>query len=107
MNEPLLPPDPLERAACLGLLGFAAATQFSIAATGILLTITGLLWLAIVVRNRERIEVPSMFFPLALYAVLTLVSAAFSLKPDQPDRLQAAGRPAGRPDCLPAVARDA
>ena len=85
MNEPLLPPDPLERAACLGLLGFAAATQVSIAATGILLTITGLLWLAIVVRNRERIEVPSMFFPLALYAVLTLVSAAFSLKPaDQP-----------------------
>ncbi len=81
MNEPLLPPDPLERAACLGLLGFAAATQVSIAATGILLTITGLLWLTIVVRNRERIEVPSMFFPLALYAVLTLVSAAFSLKP--------------------------
>ena len=69
VNEPLLPPDPLERAACLGLLGFAAATQVSIAATGILLTITGLLWLAIVVRNRERIEVPSMFFPLALYAV--------------------------------------
>ena len=82
MNEPLLPPDPLERAACLGLLGFAAATQVSIAATGILLTITGLLWLAIVVRNRERIELPSMFFPLALYAVLTLVSAAFSLKPE-------------------------
>jgi hypothetical protein len=81
VNEPLLPPDPLERAACLGLLGFAAATQVSIAATGILLTITGLLWLAIVVRDRERIEVPSMFFPLALYAVLTLVSAAFSLKP--------------------------
>ena len=46
MNEPLLPPDPLERAACLGLLGFAAATQVSIAATGILLTVTGLLWLA-------------------------------------------------------------
>ena len=81
MNEPLLPPDPLERAACLGLLAFAAATQVSIAATGILLTITGLLWLAVVVRNRERIEVPSMFLPLALYAVMTLVSAAFSLKP--------------------------
>jgi O-antigen ligase len=81
VNEPLLPPDPLERAACLGLLGFAAATQVSIAATGILLTVTGLLWLAVVVRNRERIEVPAMFFPLALYAVLTLVAAAFSQKP--------------------------
>ena len=69
MNEPLLPPDPLERAACLALLGFAAAPQVSIAATGILLTITGLLWLAIVVRNRERIEVPLDVLAARAYAV--------------------------------------
>ncbi len=81
MTEPLFPPDPLERAAVLGLLAFAAATQVSIAATGILLTMTGLLWVAVVVRNRERIEVPAMFLPLALYAVMTLVAAVFSLKP--------------------------
>jgi O-antigen ligase len=83
VNEPILPPDPLERAACFSVLAFAGATQVSIAATGILLTITGLLWLALVVRNRERIEVPSMFMPLALYAAATLVSAAFSAKPER------------------------
>jgi O-antigen ligase len=83
VNEPLLPPDPLERAACVALFAFAGATQISIAATGILLTITGLLWLAVVVRNRERIEVPSMFIPLAIYAVATLISAAFSLYPQR------------------------
>jgi O-antigen ligase len=83
VNEPLLPPDPLERAACLALFAFAGATQVSIAATGILLTITALLWLAVVVRNRERVEFPPMFIPLAAYAVVTLVSAAFSLYPER------------------------
>ena len=83
MNEPLLPPDPLERAAVLGLLAFAAATQVSIAATGILLTITacsGWLWsCATASASRSR----AMFWPLALYAVMTLVAAAFSLKPER------------------------
>jgi O-antigen ligase len=83
VTEPLLPPDPLERAACLGVLAFAAATQISIAAAGILLTITALLWLVVVIRNRERIEVPSMFIPLAIYALATLIAAAFSLDPER------------------------
>ena len=62
---PALPTAPLERAACLTLLGFAAALQVSIAAADILLALATLLWLAVVVRNHERIDVPKMFWPLA------------------------------------------
>lgn len=75
---PALPTAPLERAACLALLGFAAALQVSIAAADILLTIAVLLWIGVLVRNRERIEVPRMFWPLAAYAVATLIAAFFS-----------------------------
>jgi putative inorganic carbon (hco3(-)) transporter len=74
-------PARLEQAAFLSLLGFAIALQFSIAAAGILLTLTGLLWLAVVVTGRERIEVPGMFWPLAAYGGITLVAALFSIDP--------------------------
>jgi putative inorganic carbon (HCO3(-)) transporter len=75
------PPDRmsgLERAAYVSMLGFAAAPQFSIAASGILLGLSALLWLAVVIVNRERIEVPRMFWPLAAYAGVTLVASLFS-----------------------------
>ena len=75
------PPDRmsgLERAAYVSMLGFAAAPQFSIAASGILLGLSALLWLAVVIINRERIEVPRMFWPLAAYAGVTLVASLFS-----------------------------
>jgi O-antigen ligase len=78
---PALPDAPLERAACLALLAFAAALQVSIAAADILLTIATLLWLGVIVRNRERVEVPGMFWPLAAYAVATLVASVFSVDP--------------------------
>jgi O-antigen ligase len=78
---PALPPAPLERAACLSLLAFAAALQLSIAAADILLTITAILWVAVLVRNKERVEVPPMFWPLAAYAAATLVASAFSVDP--------------------------
>jgi O-antigen ligase len=71
----------LERAAYIALLGFAAAPQFSIAASGILLGLAALLWLTLVIVNRERIEVPSMFWPLAVYAGATLVASLFSVDP--------------------------
>ena len=74
-------PDRLEQAAYVSLLGFAAAPQISIAAAYALLAITGVLWLAVVVRRRERIEVPRMFWPLAAYGGATLVSAVFSVDP--------------------------
>jgi O-antigen ligase len=78
---PALPSAPLERAACLALLAFAAALQLSIAAADILLTIAAILWVGLLVRNRERVEVPPMFWPLAAYAAATLVAAFFSVDP--------------------------
>ena len=71
----------LERAAYISLLAFAAAPQFSIAASGILLSLTALLWLTLVIVNRERIEVPGMFWPLLAYAGATLVASLFSVDP--------------------------
>lgn len=71
----------LETAAVYTLLGVAAAVQLSIAAAHILFALTALLWIALIVRDRERIAVPPMFWPLAAYAVLTLVSTAFSIDP--------------------------
>ena len=78
---PALPSAPLERAACLALLAFAAALQLSIAAADILLTISAVLWAGLLVRNKERIEVPRMFWPLAAYALATLVATVFSVDP--------------------------
>ena len=69
----------LERAAFISLLAFAGALQVSIAAAQALLGITALLWLALIIKDRERIEVPGMFWPLAAYAGLTLVSTLFSI----------------------------
>jgi O-antigen ligase len=78
-SMPTLPSAPLERAACLALLAFAAALQLSIAVADILLTIAALLWVAVLVRNRERLEVPRMFWPLAAYAGATLIASVFSV----------------------------
>jgi O-antigen ligase len=78
---PSLPSAPLERAACLALLAFAAALQLSIAAADILLTIAALLWVGVLVRNHERVEVPRMFWPLVAYAGATLVASFFSVDP--------------------------
>jgi len=78
---PALPAAPLERAACLALLAFAAALQVSIAAADILLALATVLWLGLVIRNRERIELPKMFWPLAAYGVATLAAALFSVDP--------------------------
>jgi O-antigen ligase len=79
IDPPALPSASLERAACLALLGFAAALQVSIAAADILLTIAVLLWIGVLVRNHERVEVPRMFWPLAAYAVATLIASFFSI----------------------------
>ena len=73
--------DRLEFAGLAGLLGFVAALQISIAAAETLLAITLLVWVIWLVARRERVEVPRMFIPLAAYAGVTLVSAAFSSDP--------------------------
>jgi O-antigen ligase len=74
-------PRGLERAAYYSLLAFAASLQLSIVAAEVLLTVTGALWVALLVARHERIEVPRMFWPLAAYAAATLISAAFSVEP--------------------------
>ena len=86
MTTAMLPPEKpagLEKAAWLALLAFAAAIQVSIfVAQSVLLTITAVLWLALVIRNRERIEVPRMFWPLAAYAAVTILAAVFAVDRD-------------------------
>jgi O-antigen ligase len=71
----------LERVTSVTFLAFAAALQVSIAAADILLTIVTLLWLVLVIRDRERVAVPRMFWPLLVYAGATIVSSIFSLDP--------------------------
>ena len=71
----------LERTAFLTLLGFVATLQLSIAVAQILLAITGLLWVILYFIQRDVNKLPRWFIPLALYALATLGSAAFSLNP--------------------------
>lgn len=78
---PAAAPDRLERAAYVSLLGFVAALQVSIAASQALLGLTAVLWLTLIVRRRERVDVPAFFWPLLVYAAWTMVSAVFSIDP--------------------------
>ncbi len=71
----------IERVGYAALLGFVAALQISIAAANIFLALALLMWLAHVMTAR-RVEVPPFFYPLAAYAALTLMSAAFSDDPN-------------------------
>ena len=71
----------VERLALVSLLGFVAALQISIAAAQILLALTALCWFYMLVRDRTRPAAPAFFLPLALYALATLVSSAFSADP--------------------------
>jgi O-antigen ligase len=71
----------LETAGLLGVCGFVAAVQFSLWAAEILLWATVLAWVVALVANRERAQVPATFWPLGAYALITLVSVAFSLDP--------------------------
>ena len=75
-------PDRLERAAYFALLAFAASLQVSIAAANVLLGVTTILWLTLVFRRRERVDVPAFFWPLLAYAGWTVVSAIFSVEPE-------------------------
>src|SRR4051794_11857070 len=63
------------------LLGAAGAVQFSIAIGQILTAVAFACWFAVVIVRRERIDVPRMFWPLLVYAALTLAAAVFSPDP--------------------------
>jgi O-antigen ligase len=73
--------DRFEQIGLLALFGVAGALQFSIAVAQILLTLATICWLAVVLVNRERFQAPKFFWPLVLYAGLTIVSAGFSPDP--------------------------
>lgn len=81
-NGAAVKPSRLENAAFIAMLAFAASTQFSIFVAQILLTVAAALGIVLVIRDRERIEVPRMFWPLAAYGAITLVAAAFSIAPN-------------------------
>ena len=76
------PRDRLEQIGLWSLVGIVAAMQLSIAAAQILLTVAVAAWLASHVVRSERLEAPPFFWPLVVYAGLTLVSAGFSLDPE-------------------------
>lgn len=90
MTPDLSRPSAVERVAVTLLLAFGAASLFSIFLAELLLAIVAVLWLVVVVRGRETVEVPAMFWPLLAYAGATLVSAAFSIYPAEsfPDTKQ-------------------
>src|SRR6185436_855364 len=73
--------DRVEQLGIGALIGSAGAIQFSIAAGQILLAVAVACWLATIVMQREPIAVPRIFWPLLVYAALTLLSAAFSPDP--------------------------
>ena len=73
--------DRIEQLGALALFGVAAAVLFSIAIAQILLALAIVCWIGVILVRRERVEVPAFFWPLAAYAGITLVSAAFSVEP--------------------------
>ena len=70
-----------EQVSMWALVASAGALQFSIAVGQILLAVSVACWVITIVRQRERVEFPLMFWPLIVYAGLTVISAAFSPQP--------------------------
>jgi hypothetical protein len=73
--------DRLELYGAVAIMGVAAALQFSIAIAQVLLAVAVVCWIAVLVVRQERFEAPAFFWPLAAYAGMTIVSAAFSADP--------------------------
>jgi O-antigen ligase len=73
--------DRLELISLGWLVGFAAATQLSIAAAGICLGFMLAFWALSLAIHHDRLQVPRMFVPLLVYAGLTLASSAFAVDP--------------------------
>ena len=71
----------LERATVVLLLCFVASLQISIAAANILLALMMVCWVAQMVQEKTLPAAPRFFWPLAGYAVATVVISAFSLDP--------------------------
>jgi O-antigen ligase len=71
----------LDRLTMVVLLAFVATVQVSIAAAQAFFILLLLAWIATLIRDRARPAVPQFFWPLLIYAGITLVSSAFSVDP--------------------------
>src|SRR5215218_772143 len=72
------PRDRVELAGVIGLLVFVGALQLSIAVAGIVLAFSIGCWALFATLHYESVGVPRFFWPLLVYAALTLLSAAAS-----------------------------
>ena len=83
MTESALDPRAavLRRASAVGLILVLIAVQFSIGVSHALFALTLIGWVALLIVERRRPHVPRFALPLAIYAVLTLVSAVLSTDP--------------------------
>src|SRR2546425_11262567 len=71
----------LEYLGCMALIFTAGALQFSIAIAQVCLALAVVCWGVWVVADPARAGVPRFFWPLTVYAAITLVSTAFSPEP--------------------------
>ena len=71
----------LDRMAFVVLAASLGVVQFNLLAAQVLFGLAILLWLAVLVRGGHRPSVPAFAWPLAIYALLTVVSAIVSLDP--------------------------
>ena len=78
---PTFHPPRLETAALVSVCLFAIAVQISIAWAQATLAIAFGLWLGVIVRSRERVAAPPIFWPLLAYAGYTMVAVAASIDP--------------------------
>lgn len=71
----------LEQVAVWSLYGMVGALQWSIFAAEALVAVMAVCWMTLLIRGRARYDAPPFFWPLLAYAILTLVSAVFSVEP--------------------------
>jgi len=71
----------LEQGGVLAVYAVAGALQFSIAAAQIFLTVAVVCWIALVILDRETMDIPRFAWPLGAYIAITLVATAFSPDP--------------------------
>ena len=71
----------LRKASVIGLVSVLIAIQFSIGLAHALYALTLIGWAALLIVERRRPHAPRFAVPLALYALLTLVSAVLSTDP--------------------------
>jgi O-antigen ligase len=83
MTEAVLDPRSavLRRASAVGIVLVLMAVQFSIGVAHALFALTLIGWVSLLIVERRRPQAPRFAIPLAVYAVLTLVSAVLSTDP--------------------------